>query len=76
MRSRTEYSGGAVMTDCKWGPWKVRNNPMNGDEPFEVYQKRDDGEPMHGGNCRIHSTWPSKEAAQAVADKLNGGEQI
>lgn len=63
------------MDNLEYGPWKVRNNPMS-EEPFEVYQKRDDGEPMHGGNCRIHSTWPSRETAQAVADKLNGGEQI
>lgn len=63
------------MNEYSWGPWKVRNNPMS-EEPYEVYQKREDGEPMHGGNCRIHSSWASKEAAQAVADKLNNNEVI
>ncbi len=75
MCRRVMDTGGAVMKEYKWGPWKVRNNPMS-EEPFEVYQKRDDGEPMHGGNCRIHSAWESREAAQEVADKLNREEQI
>lgn len=67
--------GGAVMNEYTYGPWKVRCNPMS-EEPYEVYQKRNDDQPMHGGNCRIHSSWESREAAQEVADKLNGEEQI
>ena len=63
------------MDEFTWGPWRVMKNPMSS-KSYEVYQKREDGEPMHGGNIRIHSTWDSREAAEAVARKLNGEEEV
>ncbi len=63
------------MRDFEWGPWKVMYNPMSA-SPYRVYSKRKDGQPMHSGNIKVHSEWDSRGVAEAVADKLNDGEQI
>ncbi len=56
--------------------WKVQNNGMMGDKPFAVYRKRNVDEVLHSGNMEFGSDYmASREAAQAIADKLNAEER-
>lgn len=59
-----------MKKEYPWGPWKVLCNPMS-EKRYEVYRKRDDGEPMNGGNIEVHSTYFDRGTAEAAAQVLN-----
>lgn len=54
------------------GKWKVSRNPMS-EKPYIVLRVRDTDKVQHSGNVEYGSEYmASKEAAQKIADKLNG----
>ncbi len=56
--------------------WDVLCNCAGGEPFYQVYRKKREGEPLHGGNMETDGRiYDSKEAAEAVAERRNEVER-